>query len=113
MIFEVRDYHYRRDIFDAYKDWAKEAVPMLRQHLDVVGFWIDEGQVDPEIEGTDPINSPIGSANVTWVIRWEDKAARDAGMERLFSGEEWQALWARHPDPNGYLQASARFIEEI
>ena len=113
MIFEVRDYHYRHDIFDAYKDWAKEAVPILRRHLDVVGFWIDEGQIDPEIEGTDPINSPIGSANVTWVIRWKDKAARDAGMERLFSGEEWQALWARHPDPNGYLQSSARFMEEI
>ena len=113
MVLEVRDYHYRRDIFDAYKDWAKEATHVLRRHLDVVGFWFDEGQIDPEIEGTDPINSPIGSANVTWVIRWENKAVRDARMERVFSGQEWQALWSRHPDPNSYPQASARFMEEI
>ena len=113
MIFEVRDYHFRRDIFDAYKDWATEAAQMLRQHLDVVGFWIDEGRIEPEIEGTDPIDSPIGSANVTWIIRWENKTVRDAEMERVFSGEEWQALWARHPDANGYLQASARFMAEL
>ncbi len=85
---------------------------MLRKELDVIGFWIDEGEFE-EIEGTDPINSPIGSANVTWIIRWEDKATRDARMEEVFSGEEWQTLWAHHPDPNGYLQSSARFMKQM
>ena len=113
MIFEVRDYHFRHDIFDAYKRWAEDATKVLRKELDVVGFWIDEGEIEPEIEGTDPINSPIGSANVTWIIRWEDKATRDARMEEVFSGKEWQTLGAHHPDPNGYLQSSARFMKQM
>ena len=113
MIFEVRDYHYRRDIFGAYKEWAMEATQVLSHHLDVVGFWIDEGELDPEIEGTDPIDSAIGSANVTWIIRWQDKATRDARMDEVFSGEDWRTIWARHPDPNGYLQSSARFMKAV
>jgi hypothetical protein len=109
MIFEIRDYHYSRDIFIAYRAWAEEAVPVLRSKLDVLGFWIDDG-TPPEITGTRPIDSPIGSANITWIIRWDSKAARDAGFKAAIESEEWKAVWARHPDPNGYLQMSARFM---
>ena len=113
MIYEVRDYHYRPDIFAAYKKWATEAVVVLRRHLDVVGFWIDEGDSAPEITGTKPINSPIGSANVTWIIRWDSKAARDEAMKQVFASKDWEDVWSRHPDPNGYLQLSARFMKAM
>ena len=61
MIYEIRDYHYRKDLFDEYKAWAEEAVPVLKEVLDVVGFWIDAG-TEPEVRGTDPVDSPIGHA---------------------------------------------------
>jgi len=83
MFFEIRDYHYRPGIFDAYRAWAEEAVPVLRSKMDVLGFWIDAG-LAPEVTGTDPIESG-----------------------------EWQAVWSRHPDPNSYLQMSARFMESM
>ncbi len=112
MIYEIRDYHYRPDIFDDYKAWAEAAVPVLRAHMDVQGFWIDSGDT-PEITGTNPIDSPIGSANVTWIIRWDSREARDAGMGSLLDNPDWQAVWAKHPDQNGYLQMSARFMEAM
>ena len=112
-MYEIRDYHYRRDIFDQYKRWAEEAVVVLRDKLDVVGFWIDEGQIEPEIGGSEPFDSPIGTANVTWILRWESKAARDETMKTAFSGAQWEAVMAKHPDPNGYLQLSSRFMEAM
>ena len=30
VMYEIRDYHYRRDIFDEYKKWAEAAVVVLR-----------------------------------------------------------------------------------
>jgi hypothetical protein len=42
MIYEIRNYHFRPDLIDAYKAWAKaEAIPHLVSQLDVVGFWIN------------------------------------------------------------------------
>ena len=111
MIYEIRDYHYRRDIFEDYKRWAELALPVLRKHLDVLGFWLDGG-IKPEITGSEPIDSPIGSANVTWIIRWESKEARDIGLPRLLEADDWKQVWAQHPDENGYLQMSARFMDE-
>jgi hypothetical protein len=113
VIYEIRDYHYRPDLFDAYRKWATDAVVVLRRRFDVVGFWIDEGLAAPEISGSRPIDSPIGSANVTWILRWESKAARDLARKDVFGGPDWQAVWARHPDPNGYLQMSARFMSAM
>ncbi len=112
MIYEIRDYHYRPDIFEAYKAWAEKAVPVLRAKMDVLGFWIDNG-TPPEITGTSPVDSPIGSANVTWIIRWDSQAAREKGFQAAITSEEWQAVWAEHPDPNGYLQMSARFMDAM
>lgn len=112
MIYEIRDYHYRRDIFDDYRAWAEKAVPVLREKLDVLGFWIDAG-LAPEITGGQAFESPIGAANVTWVIRWESKAARDVGLKAAIESDEWQAVWREHPDPEGYLQMSARFMDAM
>jgi len=113
VLYEIRDYHYRPDLIEAYKKWALDATVVLRRNLDVVGFWVDEGEHKPEITGSAPIDSPIGSANVTWIIRWDSQAARDAAMKTVFSAPDWQAVWARHPDPNGYRQISARFMTAL
>ncbi len=112
MIYEIRDYHYRPELFDDYKIWAEDAVPVLRAHMDVQGFWIDSGAT-PEITGTSPIDTPIGSANVTWIIRWSSRKAREVGMRSLLDNPDWRAVWAKHPDPNGYLQMSARFMQAM
>jgi len=112
VLYEIRDYHYRRDIFDQYKMWAvSEAIPFLRANLDVIGFWIDSG-FDAEIAGTSPIKSNIGTANVTWIIRWKDKETRDRELPRVLSSSGWRDIWSRHPDGGGYLQTSARFMDE-
>ncbi len=112
-MYEIRDYHYRRDIFADYKIWAEKAVVVLRDKLDVVGFWIDEDAEAPEINGSNPFDSPIGTANVTWILRWDSKAARDDAMKTAFAGPEWEAVMAQHPDPNGYLQLQSRFMEAM
>jgi len=112
MIYEVRDYHYRRDLFDAYKVWAEEAVPVLRSKLDLVGFWLDSG-MDSEVGGSDPMEPPLGQANVTWIIRWESKAQRDKVWPEVIGSKEWQAVWEKHPDQKGYQQMLGRFMEEM
>ena len=112
MIYEVRVYHYRRDLFDEYKAWAEEAVPLLREALDIVGFWIDTG-AEPEIRGTDPVDSPIGQANVTWIIRWPDRETRDENLPKALDSDAWRAVMAKHPDPDGYQQLMSRFMESM
>ena len=53
-MFEIRNYHYEPTKFDKYQTWAtKEAVPYLREHLDLVGFWMDNGEAT-EVMGSDP-----------------------------------------------------------
>ena len=112
MIYEVRDYHYRTDLFDAYKAWAEEAVPVLKSQLDIVGFWIDSG-MEPEVAGTDPMTPALGQANITWIIRWESKAQREQRFPEVIASKAWQEVWAKHPDPNGYRQMLGRFMESL
>jgi hypothetical protein len=111
MLYEVRDYHYRPDLFEEYKAWADRAVPVLREVLDVVGFWVDTG-AEPEIRGSDPFDSPIGQANVTWIIRWADRQDREENLPKALGSDAWREVWAEHPDPGGYLQLTSRFMEE-
>jgi hypothetical protein len=112
MIHEIRDYHYRSDLFEDYRAWAEKAVPVLRAHLDLVGFWIDSGR-EPELTGSDPAPSKHGPANVTWILRWRDMDERAARFRALFGSDDWKAVWREHPDPDGYLQQSARFMETM
>ena len=112
MIYEIRDYHYRKDLFEEYKAWAEEAVPILKAKMDLVGFWIDAG-IEPEVGGTKPMDSPIGYANVTWILRWESKEARDKLFPAAIASDEWKAVWAKHPDANGYEQMLSRYMDEM
>lgn len=112
-MYEIRCYHYDPTKFEAYKEWGVElAVPYLKAHLDLVGFWIDNG-IEPELMGSDPQPNKHGSANITWIIRWDSKEARDEGHKNLFGSEGWKDLWAKHPDAGGYLQMEARFADQL
>lgn len=112
-LIEVRDYHYDPERIDAYWAWAAQAGPWLRQRWDVSGFWIAAGDDDARLFGADPRPSPHGPANVTWTIRWRDRAERDAAWDDLWADDSWNDLWARHPGFDGYRQLSVRFLEEV
>ena len=112
-MYEIRNYHYEPSKFEAYRQWAvDEAVSFLKANLDIVGFWVDNGDA-PEVSGSDPAPGKHGAANITWIIRWDSKEARDEGHKLVFGGDGWKAIWARHPDANGYLQMEAKFADEM
>ena len=112
-MFEIRCYHYLPEKFEAYKKWAfDEAVPFLKENLDVVGFWVDNG-FTPEITGEDPAEHKHGVANITWILKWKSESDRATGMKEVLGGSEWKDIWSRHPDSKGYLQMEARFAEEL
>jgi hypothetical protein len=91
--------------------WAGRAIEILRDHFDVVGFWFDVG-IPAKITGSTPMDLPLGSANVSWILRWDSMEQREEGWEALWRNEDWVNHWANHPDPEGYLHQSARFLEE-
>lgn len=110
-LYEIRDYHYRRDRMDEYREWAGEASQTLGERFHLVGFWVDIG-IPARISGSDPMELPHGSANVTWIIRWDDMAQRDAAWEALWQDPTWKDCWERHPGFDGYLHMSVRFFGE-
>ncbi|NND69706.1 MAG: hypothetical protein HKN19_19100 [Halioglobus sp.] len=108
-VYEIRNYHYDPAQLGAYKQWAiNSAIPFFKEHMDVVGFWMGN-EHPPKISGTRPMQLELGSANITWIIRWDNMEARTAFHKDVFGGEQWQAIWAKHPDPAGYFQSEARF----
>ena len=62
------------------------------------------------VPDSSPAESPIGHANVVWIIRWQSRQARDADLPRAFASDEWKAVLAEHPDRGGYLQSTSRFM---
>jgi hypothetical protein len=112
MIYEVRNYHFRPDLFADYKVWAKTlAIPYLSKHIDVVGFWVNTDD-PPEVVGA-PMDA-MGSANVTWVIRWRDLAHRNADWPATTSGAEWDAVLGQVPGGiSSYLRLEAKFTEAL
>ena len=112
MIYEIRDYHYLPEKFDAYKTWGEEAVPVLKEILDVVGFYTDAGHT-PEATGSNPERPSIGYANITWIIRWDSKAQRDEQFGNIMKSQQWADVWAKHPDANGYVQMLSRFMDAM
>ena len=111
-MYEIRNYQYDPSQFDAYKKWVvDEALPFIKANTDLVGFWMDNVE-PPEISGSDHMNLNLGSANVTWVIRWDSMEARNRFQVEVFDAEDWQKIWANHPDPNGYIHMEVRFANE-
>lgn len=113
MIDEIRSYHYAPELFAEYKIWAVDhALPYLRQHLNLIGFWLDAG-LSPEVAGERPTDMPLGVANVTWIIRWESMEARAEQLSSVFGTDEFQEIFKRIPDPQGYLQMESRFATAV
>lgn len=112
MLVEIRNYHYRPEALEIYRQWAREhALPFLKQQFDLVGFWIDNG-LPAEILDT-PLDH-LGSANVTWILRWQDMEQRDKQMLQVFQSLEWEEIFARLPDGfENYLRREARFAEAL
>ncbi len=109
-IVEIRDYTIESEWIDAYKRWADEhAAPWLRANLNVIDFWLDDG-IEAEVGGSAPQVSEHGQPNVCWIIRWPSKAARDEQFRKIMNSDEWQAIWAKHPNPAAYLQTNIRFM---
>ncbi len=112
MIYEIRNYHFRPDLFEAYKAWAKaEALPYLGTQLDILGFWTTSKH-PPEIGGAP--QDDLGTANITWIIRWRDMAHREDAWPRLQANPEWQAILGRVPGGMAsYLRLEAKFADSL
>ena len=110
-IYEIRDYTIESEWFGAYKEWAKDiAAPWLKENLEVIDFWMDEGEL-PEVSGSNPIVSPNGQPNVTWIIKWDSRETREKEFPATMSSVEWKEIWAKHPNENAYLHLNVRFME--
>jgi hypothetical protein len=114
MLFEIRNYHFEPTKFEAYKKWAATlAAPYLKRKMDVVGIWVNN-EMAPEYGGSLPHDEGIRPANVTWIIRWQDKAQRDKATEERRSDPEWQAILSAVPGGReSYLRTEAKFATEI
>jgi hypothetical protein len=112
MIFEIRNYHFDPARFDAYKAWAeREAIPYLARELDLVGFWVNTPDA-AEVVGR--AHDELGTANVTWIIRWRDQAQRNDVMPRLFATPEWNDIFSRVPGGMpSYLRIESKFAEAL
>ena len=112
MLYEIRNYHFDPARFEDYKAWAKnEALPFLSRELDLVGFWANLDE-PTEVNGA-PMDD-MGSANITWIIRWPDRATRDQQMAGVFTGDEWGAIFANVPGGmDSYKRMEAKFTEDL
>ena len=112
MIYEIRNYHFRPDLIDAYKAWAKnDAMPYLGTQMDVVGFWVATAD-PPEILGAP--TDHLGTANVTWIIRWRNVAQRHEAWARILASPEWSDVFSRVPEGlPSYLRIEAKFAESL
>ena len=112
MIYEIRNYHVRPDLIDAYGAWTKaEALPYLASHLDLLGFWINSNDA-PEVRGA--AHDHLGSANVTWIIRWQDLAQRNEMMPRVLADPAWQEIFTRIPGGRAsLLRVEAKFANDL
>jgi hypothetical protein len=112
MIFEIRNYHFEPKRLDEYKAWAREhALPYLRQNLDLVGFWANAAD-EPEVLGV-PTDS-LGTANITWIIRWDDLEQRNRRWGEVFTSEQWGQIFSRVPGGlDSYLRRESKFAEAL
>jgi len=111
VIYEIRNYHFDPARFEEYKAWAKSsALPYLDRELDLVGFWTTAS--DSEISGA-PMDA-LGSANITWIIRWPDRATRDAEFPKRMGTKEWAEIFSRVPGGiESYKRMEAKFTEAL
>ena len=111
MIYEIRNYHYEPSLMSQYKAWATNAaLPFLRAKLDLVGFWTT-GDEPAQVSGKEL--DELGSATVTWIIRWPDMATRNEQMAKIFVGEGWDEVMKSNPGAEHYHRIEAKFADEL
>ena len=111
MIFEIRNYHYEPTLLTEYRAWAvSKALPYIRSHLDLVGFWVNLNE--PAQIGGQPLDD-LGSATVTWIIRWQDMATRNRVMADVFGSDDWREIMAANPGQQHYHRTEAKFAEAL
>ena len=111
-IYEIRNYHFDPARYDEYAEVATgEYIRYLREHLDIVGFWIESG-IPAEVRGAE--QDELGPANVTWVIRWASKEERDEKLPEVLGTPEWREIFADVPGGGAsYLRIESRFMESL
>ena len=111
MIYEIRNYHYEPSLMKEYTAWARDAaLPFLRDKLDLVGFWVNTDEA-AQIVGKEL--DDLGSATVTWIIRWADMETRNEQMGKIFATEKWAEIMQTNPGPEHYHRIEAKFAEEL
>ena len=81
--------------------------------MEIVGFWVNNDMA-PLYGGSLPHDESVRPANVTWIIRWQDRAQRDRAWEELHSDAEWQAIISQAPGGReSYLRTEVKFATEI
>ena len=111
MIYEIRNYHYEPSVMAQYRTWAqKHALPHLRENLDLVGFWVNTDA--PAQVGGKPLDE-LGSATVTWIIRWPDLDTRQRRFSEVFTSSAWQAIMKLNPGQHYYHRTEANFAEML
>jgi hypothetical protein len=113
MFYEIRNYWYDPEYFQEYKKWSIEvAAPYFRSKLDVVGIWF-KNDMPVEYAGSLPKDDNMIPANMTWIIRWNDKETRDKFWKDFVSSEDYKNM----PSPPGgvksYLREEIKFAEAI
>ena len=72
-IYEIRDYTIEEEFFDAYVYWAENHfMPYGNERIEIIDFWVSRGK-EAIVEGTNPIVSPNGQPNVTWVAKYKSR----------------------------------------
>ena len=112
-IYEIRDYTIEEEDFEAYVYWAENHfMPYGNVGIEIIDFWVNRGD-EAIVEGTNPIVSPNGQPNVTWVAKYKSREDRDAFFANLDVDPEWEKVWSKHPNPDAYIHSNARFFKSI
>ena len=113
-MFEIRNYHFEPSKFDEYKPWAESlAVPFLKSKMEIVGFWVNN-EMAPMYGGSHHQDENVSPANITWILRWQDRAQRDKAWDELHTDPEWQEIISQVPGGReSYLRTEVKFATEI
>ena len=70
--------------------------------------------MEPQYGGVLSHDETESPANITWIIRWRDRAERDKAWKELRSAREWRAILSKVPGGRAsYLKTEAKFATEI
>lgn len=111
MIFEIRNYYYEPSLMTEYRAWAADAaVPYIESKVDLVGFWVN---ADEPIQISGQPQDALGTATVTWIIRWPDVATRHSAMADIFKTDEWAEIMKGNPGTEHYHRTEVKFADSL